>query len=424
MVRALRYAAFVALALTAVFAAAGPARAQIDLLSADAVHGVVDLRIAGADGEPSFTDGGFGKARYGGEPDHGWKGQVQIAEAGLEWTPRLTWSLSAVVDAAYQPGQEHPVDLIQAYALFKPTPRSATRFQARFGYFYPPISLEHDGRLWGLSDTITPSAINTWVGEEVKVVGAEATLAHDFGDDRVAATAGLFGFDDTAGTLLAFRGWAMHDIKSQLNGSFPLPPRSRFFDRAQGDDTYSSLEIDHRLGYYGKLAWTPSAAPLTVEALYYDNRGDRVSVVPPEQWAWNTRFTNLGATAKLGEHTRLMGQALAGRTEYGFPTPLGLWVDVVFRSAYLLGEHELGPNAFTLRGDLFEVKDRTMAFGDNKNEHGWALTAAWRRTLSDHLDLRLEALHIESTRPARAVLADEAPRQAQTVLQSSLRFGF
>jgi len=399
------------------------ADSQVLLFSPETLHGVVDVRLAGADGERSFTGGGFGKTIYGGDGSASLQGHANVALAALEWTPSINWDWNAVVDVAYQPGQEHDVDLLQAYAVFKPTPRSATRFQARFGYFYPPVSLENDRRVWGLTDTITPSAINSWIGEEVKVVGAEASVSHDFGGDKVAATGALFGYDDTSGTLLSYRGWALDDRQSQLTGSFPLPPRSPFFDQIQSDDTYSAVEIDHRLGYYAKLAWSSGEAPITLEALRYDNRGDRTSIVAPRQWAWATSFTDLGATAKIGEHTRLKAQALSGRTQMGFETPAGLWVDVNFRSAYLSATQDVGANSLTLRADMFDVKDRSLAFGDDKNEHGWALTGAWRRPLNKYLDWRLETLWVESARLER-VLAGEAPRQAQTTLQSSLRATF
>ena len=117
-------------AAIAAFATAGAARAQVDLLSPATIHGVVDLRTAASDGEPSFYDGGFGKARYGGDGTSAFHGDLQVAFAALEWTPRLTWDLSAVVDVFAQPGQEHAVDLGQAYIVFKPVPRSATRFSA------------------------------------------------------------------------------------------------------------------------------------------------------------------------------------------------------------------------------------------------------------------------------------------------------
>jgi hypothetical protein len=406
-------------ALSACLAMPGFALAQTDILSADTIHGVVDLRAAWANGEPSFTQGGFGKARYGGGANGGDSGKLQVAYAALEWAPRLSWDLSAVIDVVSQPGQEHPVDLSQAYFVYKPVPRSQTRFSIRGGLFYPPISLEHDARAWGVTNTITPSAINTWVGEEVKVVGLEGSVSTVLGDQPVKATAAVFGYDDTSGTLLSFRGWALHDIQSQANGSFPLPPRSPFLDRVQADDTYSTLEIDGRVGFYGRLEWTPTP-PLTLHAFYYDNAGDRISVTPDLQWAWATRFWEAGARWDLDERTKLQAQALLGTTVMGFETPGGRFVDMDFRSAYLLATHDIGKSAFTGRLDVFDTHDRSALVLGDTNEHGWALTAAWRYPLSKMLDVRLEAVHIESDRPGRP-LAGEAPRQGQDVLQSSLR---
>ncbi len=399
---------------------AGAARAQVDLVSPETLHGVADVRLSGADGEPSFTDGGFGKLRYGGGPGGETTLRVQLGEAAIEWTPRFSWDLSAVIDAGYQPGQEHPIDLYQAYLVFKPVPRSATRFRARAGLFYPPISLEHDARVWGVTDTITPSAIDSWVGEEVKVVGGEASLSHDFGDQSLEVTAGVFGDDDTAGTLLAFRGWALHDLKSQLNGSFGLPPLSPIAQRFQWDETYSSLEIDRRMGYYAKVSWqTPW--PVRLEARYYDNVGDRLSVTDELQWAWATHFTDLGATADLGAHTHLMAQALSGATEIGPGTHPLTYVD--FRAAYLLARRDFGADTVTVRGDLFDTDDEAPLPPAPLSEHGWALTGAWRHPLNRLLDVRVEAVHVESTRPSR-VLAGEAAFQAQTEVQTSLRLSF
>jgi hypothetical protein len=399
---------------------AGSAAAQVDLVSADTIHGVVDLRAAAADGEPSFTQEGFGKLRYGGRASGDAGSHVQVAEAAIEWTPRLNWAWSAVIDAGYQPGQEQPIDLYQAYVLFKPVPRSTTQFRARAGYFYPPVSLEHDARVWGLTDTITPSAINSWAGEEVKVVGAEATLTHDFGDNQLTATGGVFGYDDTAGTLLTFRGWALHDLKSQATGGFDLPPLSHFDSMLQSSDSYSTREIDRRLGYYAKLEWRPPI-PVTLEALYYDNAGDGVSVQGYLQWAWKTRFTDVGATAQLGPHTRLAAQAIDGSTMIGKASFPLAYVD--FRAAYLRLTQDVGKGALTGRLDLFDTHDEAPFPPAPLSEHGWALTTAWRQPLTKTVDLRLEAIHVDSTRPER-VLAGKAPRQRQNLVQSSLRFSF
>ncbi len=60
---------------------------------------------------------------------------------------------------------------------------------------------------------------------------------------------------------------------------------------------------------------------MTVNFVYYDNRGDRVSVLN-KQWAWDTRFWNLGATARLGRPAAPeRRQVMRGRTWMGFPAP-------------------------------------------------------------------------------------------------------
>jgi hypothetical protein len=395
------------------------ALAQTDLISRDAVHAVVDLRGAWADGEPSFTEGGFGKSRYGGGAAGGSSAKLQVADAAIEWTPRIGWDLSAVVDAISQPSQEKAVDLSQAYFVYKPVPTSRTRFSLRGGLYYPPVSLEHDGRAWTVTDTITPSALNSWIGEEVKVVGLEASVSTVLGDQPVKATAGLFGYNDTSGTLVTFRGWALDDLQGQANGSFPLPPVSAPVARRQADETYPTLELDRRVGYYARLEWTP-VPELTLHGFYYDNAGDRLSVTHDLQWAWATRFWEFGGRWDPDARTRFKAQALIGTTETGYPTPVGRFANVDFRAAYLLATRDVGKSALTGRLDLFDARDRTSpVFGDT-SERGWALTAAWRYPLNKWFDVRLEALHIDSTRPSRA-LAGEAAAQSQNVLQSSLR---
>jgi hypothetical protein len=111
--------------------------------------------------------------------------------------------------------------------------------------FYPPISLEHDGLDWSVPDTITPSAINTWVAEETKVAGVEATRRRRVAGQTFSLTVGGFTHGDTSGTLLTFRGWALHDLKSPVFGRFPLPPLSRSWLRARRRH-HAAGEIDGR----------------------------------------------------------------------------------------------------------------------------------------------------------------------------------
>jgi hypothetical protein len=402
-------------------AATTPDRPLTGLLSPEAFHAVADLRLVGADGEPSFTRGGFGKARYGGDGS-GYASRADLAEASVEWRPRLGWDWSAVVDAGYQSAGEHRIGLIQAYVVYKPVPRSATSVSARIGYFYPQISLEHDAPIWGVTDTITPSALDSWVGEEVKVLGAEATVSGAVNGGRVSVTGALFGYDDTSGTLLTYRGWALDDLKPTFGGAFALPPLSHFAGRLQPPETYTTREVDHRLGGYARLEWRGDG-PLDLHLFHYDNRGDRLGVDSERQWAWETVFTEAGAELRLDDRTRLLAQAMTGRTRYGFETRHGLVADVGFHAAYLRLSRDFGMSTLTGRIHVFSVSDHSLKIIDNNDEHGWALTGAWRRPLGDHADLRIEALHVWSDRPSRA-LAGLAPEQSQTVLQSSLRFTY
>ena len=174
--------------LAAAFAAALAALAWSAPALADPPHldlpanltAVIDFRIVLTDGERSWTDGGFGRSRFGGGGD-GVDVHAVPAEAELVWHGPIAWNVEGTLAAPYQDGQDQPVDLIEAYATWRPVPRGATRFSVRAGMFWPQVSLEHEGPAWQVADMITPSAINSWIGEEVKVVGVEGGATHPLG---------------------------------------------------------------------------------------------------------------------------------------------------------------------------------------------------------------------------------------------------
>src|SRR5437868_8974623 len=122
---------------------AAPAFAQSDLIRIEAIDIDVDLRASVVGGETGWLDGGFGKLRYGG--DNGdTEARVRIAAVDAAWTPTIAWGLSGVVSATHQDGADRDVDLNEAYLKYRTGP-GATRFTARAGLFWPPISLEHGG---------------------------------------------------------------------------------------------------------------------------------------------------------------------------------------------------------------------------------------------------------------------------------------
>jgi hypothetical protein len=413
-----RLAAAFAAALAA-FVWSGPARADPPRLDLPAnLTAVIDFRIVLTDGERRWTDGGFGRSRFG---DGGAGADIDAvpAEAELIWHGPIAWNLQGLVAVAAQDGQDQPVDLIEAYAAWRPVPSGPTRWSVRAGMFWPPVSLEHDGPAWQVSDMITPSAINSWIGEEVKVVGVEGSATHPLGGGRITATLGLFGFNDTAGALLAFRGWALHDQKTGAFSRQALPPLNAFMETAQPRWTTPTLEIDGRPGFYGRLSWQ-LAAPVVLEAFYYRNRGEPEAITPDLQWGWDTRFLNLGARVELGSRTLLLAQALTGTTDMGLPENGHYWVETRFRAAFLRLTHRIGRVALSGRVDLFDTRQTGSQMAPEDGEEGWSATAALGWRLTDQAQLILEAVHNESERGARARLG-LAPDQRQQVVQASMR---
>lgn len=402
--------------------ACSPAAAQ-SAVSAESISGYIDLRGGVADGGKTWLKGGYGKARYGGDRDGDAMGRLEIGEAGLVWHPRFSQLFGAIVHLEYEPGADNAIDIVESYLTFKTPPDSALRVSGRAGVFYPPVSLEHDNFAWTVDHSITPSAINTWIGEEIKVAGLEGTVRHAFGPGDLSFTASAFEADDTAGTLLAFRGWALHDEEATVFGSFPLPgvsPARQSFFSYQDPYTKSMDEIDGRVGFYSQLAYKAGNG-FSLSATHYDNAGNRLAL-DGKQWGWATRFTNFGVSYKPAPQATLLAQYLTGETRTGWSMPQVV-VDANFSAFYVLGAWDFGPAELTARYDGFRVDDQSFVLQDNENETGSAFTLALGRQLTRHLLGRLELMRIDSDRPQRAD-AGLDPKDRQTVFQTSVRYDF
>lgn len=405
-----------ALIFSAGFAA--PAAAQDgglgrDLFGRDTLSGMMDLRLAGADGEASFLRGGFGKTEASGAGS-GVAVRPMVDLAALAWRPALADNLTAYILVQNQPHQYHAVDLAEAYLQYKPPPRSAQlAYGVRVGLFWPPVSLEHDGTAWTTTRTLTPSAINTWIAEEVKVAGVEGTLGSEIAGNRVSLTAAVFGDNDTAGTLLAYRGWALDDTRSTLGAEIPLPAGP---PRRLAYDAEPSLELDGRPGGYVKLDWRPPA-PVALQAFYYDNAGDPW-VIKNGQWAWRTSFADLGMTVRPAKDVELLAQAVKGRTFYGQGRPWSVYV--TYESAYLLATRIAGRSRFTVRADWFDTQDQAYSTGVDRGERGKAATGDYAFAVTSRLSLWVEAMHIWSNRGERTRI-DLPATQTQNVVRLALR---
>jgi hypothetical protein len=396
------------------------AQSATELFTPETLAAGGDIRIIGVDGDISWLDGGYGKTRFDTDSaSRNFRIEPQAVEGDLIWTPRFSWSLGGTVVATAQQGQDHVIDLSEAFLTYKPLLAGGAKLVARAGLFWPPVSLEHTGPEWRVRDTITPSAINSWIGDEVKVGGVEAQVTRSIGGGRIGVTAAIFGLNDTAGTLIAFRGWALHDQKAVAFGLQPLPPLNPFFAfDVQARRTRPVIELDNRPGFYAKLDWAPNAW-LDLQAFHYDNRGDPEAVTPTLQWGWRTRFDNIGAVLTFGDW-QVKAQGMAGRTLMGFAENGRLWVDTSFRSAYAMTTRNFPRGSVSLRAEAFGTTSIGSELGRDWSETGWALTAAGRREIGKNLSVLVEALHVDSRKDAREYLG-VAAEQDQTLVQLALR---
>lgn len=418
------------IAVLAAVVSAAPAAAQEE--TDENVHvtvgGVAEVRYAHTGDTASWLDGGLGKTRYGSKQD-GSADQFSVPLVALlvdaNWEETVTahvhLNADAEPDAALDRGR---VGLVEAYIGYRNDLSRLFRLRVRGGLFFPPISLEHSGPAWTTIYTITPSAANSWVGEEIRTAGLEARLGVVSGQNELWLTGAAFGWNDPTGTLLAWRGWALHDRQTIVGEKLPLPPISsigpgNLFSRQAPWDS-PIREVDGRLGFYGG-AGLRVAGRLDLDGILYDNRGDPASF-DGKQYGWATRFWNGGARLRLPIGLEVLGQYMDGETAMG---PRGvLMADVDYEAWYVLGSFAHGPVRLSVRYDDFSAWDRdAFHVEDDNDETGHAWTAAVVVSAGRHLLFMGEWLRVDSERPSRTDLG--LPVKAEEDLaQVGVRFSF
>ena len=379
------------------------------------------VSLAATNGEVSWVDGGFGKLSTSGSGDD-FKVKPLLSEGNLIWQPRLGWALSGTVVGTFNGGERNDIGISEAYLSYKPLGGSVTKLSARAGLMWPPVSLEHEGADWHVRDTITPSAINSWIGEEVRPVAAEGTIAANLGAHKLRGTAAIMAANDTAATLLTFRGWALHDRTTLAFHRQPLPPLDEPVVFYQAPYTHPLLDVGagfaERPGYYAKVAWQPPA-PVRIELFRYDNRANPEAVNDDLEWGWHTRFDQAAVAAELGSGLEFKAQALQGRTRMGTDETGRRWIDNRFRSLFVLLTRPFGAVRLTARLDGFDTRNRGSDVRDEYDDKGWAALLAAKRDW-DRFSGIVELLHVSSRREDREESGLE-PRQRQTQLQAELR---
>jgi hypothetical protein len=386
---------------------------------ADAVkiEGYADLRLIHAPDERAWEDGGLGKTRFGGGDD-----DVKLVEVVGEITAEIAPELTAFAGLRYDEHQRTPVDLMEAYLAWSPESDGPWRWSLKAGAFYAPISQENDQIGWASSWTITPSAINTWVGEELKTIGLEGAVEWRGEADRFSVFGALYGWNDPAGVLIADRGWALSD---RPTGLFDEPRLPDAFAVQMGwpppITTPMFREIDDRVGWYAGASWArPGWGRITV--MRYDNNGDPAAE-DEGTFAWRTEFWSAGLQTSLAGFVIHM-QGMSGETEIA-PSPFYAGI-TEFRSAYLLVGKVIGRWRLGARIEAFETTlladygNGTLVEDEYGSETGEAATLAAFWTHEDWLQLGGEVLFISSQREQREVMGLDAESD-ETQLQLSTK---
>jgi hypothetical protein len=369
-------------------------------------HMFISARTIYVKSPPSWTQGGFGRFDVGANTiDQHRTVNLQVAQLGFDWKPARWLLLHADGVARREPSGTagKRVGIVQAYADIL---TEHLRFRA--GSFWLPTSRENVDPLWTSRYTITFSALNTWIGQEVRPLGADLQFSPSF-YFTVGATA--FRGNDTMGTVLADRGWVFGNRLSVYDENIAVPPT---------DDITKPIgrDLDSRNGYSERIRISlPERAMLQFTRV--DNRTEIRPGRPPEI-PWLTKFYIVGGEIGTTSPSTVAAEWMSGDTTLAFPR--GTFT-MDFDTAYILASHKRGHDRWTARIERFSTRDHKRSSDDFNREHGHAFTIAWLREASDHVRAGLEYVRVKGDRPG-AVSAGADPRTGGSTITIEVRIAY
>lgn len=398
-------------------------------LAALSAEGFVSLGALATEAESSWRDGGFGRLDLGEEGGGG--NEAGIAEAHLLLKLGEAAPLGFVVQGALRQGpadeESRVAGIAQAFGRYERElgeQDGESRLDLRFGFFFLPTSRENTEVGWSSPYTLTFSALNSWIGEEVRPTGFEASYTRRLGAGDLRATALVFGGNDASGALLAWRGFVMSSRVALWGEKLPLPPLPSLqrddqfgLQRDDGSQSYGE-DLDGRAGHFFALRYElPERLVLQVDQ--WDNRGDRR--LHQGEYAWATSFRHAAAEWRATPRLIVIGEWMDGKTGMGLLTTPH--VDVDFEVAYLLASWQQGPFRLSLRRDEFELVDRDGTTEPNGEEGNANTAALFYDSPSKAWRLGLEWLEIDGDRPA-ALASGGNPEVGGQSLRFEVRYYF
>lgn len=392
------------LAVTGLLLALLPQAKADDCVDAElCVDGFLAVAAANTRSPLSWLEGGSGRLTTSGEatgvPESDYIADLQ---ASIDWKPSPHFRIHAhAVGRKEEAIGGRPAGVTELYVESRPSLSGAEGLRLRAGAFFLPSSRENVENTWSSPYSITLSAINSWIAEEVRPIGVDAEYRLPLASDTLTVAATGFGGNDSMGALLAWRGWAFGNRLSVLDEQLPLPPLPSLSDPAMfgmqdaGGTRPLGRDLDGRAGWSARMRWRSDR--LLAQILHLDNRGDRG--FHRGEYAWRTRYDLVALEWSEAERFTVAAEYLTGSTGMGFaPT----FVQADLRAGYVLVSLKTGSTRFSIRYDDFAVRDRDRSAAENNDEDGNAWTASILWSPSEPIRVAVELVDIDGDRPAAA----------------------
>lgn len=353
------------------------------------LRAVVDLRIVRGTRAPSWQEGGPGSLRYGGRVVNDGEldrvARFAISQLALEPTANLPWGIRAHaqvnwegdIDDTGDTSPNHDVmRLIEGY-LRRDWGSSSAGWGVLAGVSNPAFSLEHTGPAWTPNFTLTPSALNTWLWEDGRVLGLEGEWWTTRDGVDLATFGGVGWGPDRMGILLAQRGWVLSDYLNGINNSSPLPNGTREdgFDERDGRPV---LYAGASLGDPWKIG--------KLNVGYFDNLGNLAVA-----GVWEMRYGIAGVALQPVKGVDLLFQYLIGKT-----ATRANHLSSTVQALYPLISYRWRTHRVTFRYDHFRVRDDDGP--PDTRERGHAYTVSYLFEFGLHHRVGCEYIAVDSTR--------------------------
>lgn len=386
------------------------------------VAGMIDLRAIASDSSESYSQGGLGKLRYDDD-------QIALGQLALvgDLTFSETLSLKAVGNSFVDDARGR-TGITELFFRYRGLPDdSGLRQGLRAGLYYPPISLENNAVAWSSPNTLTPSTLNSWIGEEIRLTGIEYSaqwLGKITGKPyNLQLTGSLFINNDPAGAMLSWHGWTQSSRQTVVGETLPITAlpalnNGALARQARGSDPFH--EEDNNPGVTVNALWHWPKQDRFQLGYYHNNATPYKET--EGQYGWQTRFAYAGFQKHLNKQWQISGQILQGDTLMQSHHREDV-VNNDYRSAYLTLSWRHKNHRVSGRLEEFQVWDNDPTTGDNNTEYGTSQTLSYRYRISKQWFMLTEYNRINSRRPARMYIGEQ-PEQLEQQLQFGLRYYF